>query len=176
VGILQAEAAFFPDASSSWSADWIWGFLLILLTMLAHVLGLSLVRQWVDHTLAQIDRRRHLTVTSVAIVGGTTLAALILHAAEAGVWAFAYRFLGALPNYRSAMVYSLNAITSYGHTNLILEEHWLLMGALESLNGWLLFGITTACLFAVIERVWVIDSRLDRRGEPGKLRDDSMVR
>jgi hypothetical protein len=28
------------------------------------------------------------------------------------------------------------------------------MGALEALNGWLLFGLTTAFLFAMIEKVW----------------------
>ena len=38
------------------------------------------------------------------------------------------------------MLYSLNAMTSYGHTNLKLEERWYLMGAMEALNGWILFG------------------------------------
>jgi hypothetical protein len=28
------------------------------------------------------------------------------------------------------------------------------MGALEALDGWILFGLTTAFLFTVIQRVW----------------------
>jgi len=52
------------------------------------------------------------------------------------------------------MLYSLNAITSYGHTNIDLAQHWQLMGALEALNGWLLFGLTTAFLFGMLEKVW----------------------
>jgi len=52
------------------------------------------------------------------------------------------------------MLYSLNAITSYGHTNLTLEDRWQLMGATEALNGTLLFGLSTAFLFAVIQKVW----------------------
>jgi hypothetical protein len=28
------------------------------------------------------------------------------------------------------------------------------MGALEALNGWLLFGLTTAFLFGIIKKVW----------------------
>lgn len=51
------------------------------------------------------------------------------------------------------MLYSLNAITSYGHENIFLEDHWRLMGAMESLNGWLLFGLSTAFLFTMIEKV-----------------------
>jgi hypothetical protein len=50
------------------------------------------------------------------------------------------------------MLYSQNAITSYGHANLSLEAHWELMGAMEALNGWLLFGLTTAFLFGMIEK------------------------
>ena len=57
------------------------------------------------------------------------------------------------------MLYSINAMTSYGHTNLYLEDQWQMMGALEALNGMLLFGLTTAFLFAMIQRVWPIVSR-----------------
>jgi len=87
------------------------------------------------------------------------LLATILHGVEAAAWAAAYRLLGALPNTRSAMLYSLSAMTSYGHANLFLEEQWQLMGALEALNGMLLFGLTTAFLFALIQRVWPLGSR-----------------
>jgi hypothetical protein len=92
------------------------------------------------------------------VMGATTLLVILLHALEAAIWAAAYRLLGALPDNKSAMLYSLNAITSYGHTNLNLEEHWHLMGALEALNGWLLFGLTTAFLFGVLEKVRLLDS------------------
>jgi hypothetical protein len=33
------------------------------------------------------------------------------------------------------------------------------MGALEALNGMLSFGLTTAFLFAIIQRVWPLGSR-----------------
>ena len=85
------------------------------------------------------------------MLGGTTWFATVLHASEAGLWAVAYRLLGAIADSKSAMLYSLNAITSYGHTDLELGAHWHLMGALEALNGWLLFGLTTAFLFTIIQ-------------------------
>jgi hypothetical protein len=61
------------------------------------------------------------------------------------------------------MLYSLNAITSNSHTELVLPDHWHLMGAIEALNGWLLFGWTTAFPFAVIEKVWSSGGRSDHR-------------
>jgi hypothetical protein len=30
-----------------------------------------------------------------------------------------------------------------------------MMGALEALNGWILFGLTTAFLFTVVQKVWL---------------------
>ena len=40
------------------------------------------------------------------------------------------------------MLYSLSAMTTSGHANLFLKPEWQLMGALEALNGMLLFGLT----------------------------------
>jgi hypothetical protein len=38
--------------------------------------------------------------------------------------------------------------------NSFLVEHWQLLGAIEALNGWLLFGLTAAFLFAIVGKVW----------------------
>jgi hypothetical protein len=43
-----------------------------------------------------------------------------------------------------AMLYSLSAMTAYGHANIYLLQHWQFSGALEALNGMILFGLTTA--------------------------------
>ena len=78
----------------------------------------------------------------------------VLHAVEALAWAGAYVALGARPDFASAMLYSLSAMTSYGHANLFLAKEWQLMGAIEALNGMLLFGLSTAFLFAVLREHW----------------------
>jgi len=70
------------------------------------------------------------------------------------MWAFAYKMLGAMPTGTNAMLYSLNAMTSYGHTDIELQSQWQLMGSLEALDGWILFGLTTAFMFNVIQTIW----------------------
>ncbi|MFG1466393.1 hypothetical protein V5F77_26485 [Xanthobacter sp. DSM 24535] len=86
----------------------------------------------------------------MAIVGATVLSATALHAVGAAIWATAYLGLGALPDERSAMLYSIGAMTTFGHASLRLSDRWQMLGALESLNGMLLFGLTTAFLYATI--------------------------
>jgi len=128
-----------------------------------HVCGLALIGgKFVDVLSESVDRRSFMPKFAL-VIGGAALLASVLHGIEAGIWAAAYRFLGALRDNRSAMLYSLSAITTYGHANLYLKDHWQLMGALEALNGMLLFGLTTAFLFAMIQRVWPLGSREHHR-------------
>jgi uncharacterized membrane protein len=157
--IAQVACNFLAVNPMAWSADWAWGAPLIVLTVVIHVLGLGLIYQKAVRVSSDMIERRHALVMFVVVMGATTLLATGVHAVEAGIWAAAYRLLGALPDNKSAMLYSLSAITSYGHANLFLEDHWQLMGAMEALNGWLLFGLTTAFLFGVIEKIWLSSSR-----------------
>jgi len=136
-----------------WGADWAWGLPLIVLTVVIHVIGLGLINQRVDRVSGGTIVCRHPTSAFVLVMGVTTLLATMMHGIEAGIWAVAYRLLDAMRDNKSAMLYSLNAMTSYGHEDLALAGHWKLMGAIEALNGWLLFGLTTAFLFGMIERV-----------------------
>ncbi len=146
---------FLAAGPASWSGDWAWGLPLIVLTILFHVAGLAIINGRLVHRKKMRSvERQHPQSAFMVMVGATTLFATCLHGLEAGIWAFAYLSLGAMQDFRSAMLYSLNAITSYGHTELTLADRWRLLGALESLNGWLLFGLTTAFLFAVIGKTW----------------------
>jgi len=164
MGIADAACSVLTVGPMGWSADWAWGIPLIMLTVLLHVSGLGLIRERVVHgKVSRMIERRHPKIAFVVVLGVTTLLATCLHGFEAGIWALAYRFLGAIHDFRHAMLYSLNAITSYGHTELALPDHWHLMGAIEALNGWLLFGLTTAFLFAVIQKVWSSGGRSEHR-------------
>jgi hypothetical protein len=51
-------------------------------------------------------------------------------------------------------------MTTRGASGLVLEQHWRMMGALEAANGMLLFGISTAYIFAVMQVYWSMLSDL----------------
>ena len=146
------------DNPFEWFADWAWGIPLILLNVVIHIVGLGFLGSKAIRLSGETVRNRPMTAL-VLVAGATTLLATVLHGIEAGVWATAYLTLGAFPDFKYSMLFSLNAITSFGHTNLSLQQQWQLMGALEALNGWLLFGLTTAFLFAAIQAVWLAGIR-----------------
>jgi multisubunit Na+/H+ antiporter MnhB subunit len=143
----------------TWYADWAWALPLIVFTAVVHVFGLVLIYEKVERVQKDLVEPRRHTVLFVVIVGTTVLFATLLHALEGAIWAAAYRLVGALPDFGSAVLYSLSAMTSYGHENLALEKRWRVMGALEALNGMLLFGLTTAFLVAIIQKIWTLQNR-----------------
>lgn len=123
------------------------------MTVMIHVFGLVAIRNAVIDRLNRAARLRRFSLLFPMIMGVTVLLITMLHAFEAAAWGAAYLLLGALPDARTAMLYSLSAMTTYGHASIYLEPQWQMMGALEALNGVVLFGLTTAALFSLIESV-----------------------
>ncbi len=152
MGITYAALSFALEPEAPWHADWAWGVPLIVLTVIFHVFGLGLIQQKIIPIYGALMRRRHTTSGFAVVMGTTTLLATVLHGLEAAIWGWAYILIGALPDPKTAMLFSLGAMTTYGHENLHVEPHWQLLGTIEALNGWLLFGLTTAFLFALIEK------------------------
>jgi hypothetical protein len=140
--------------ADTWTTDWIWSLPLILSNIVIHVFGLALINDTVVLVLKDVGEPRRFMLRFAEVMGGAVLLIIILHTIEAITWAAAYWMLGALPDYKTAMLYSLSAMTGYGHANVFLHPQWQMMGVLQSLNGVLLFGLTTAFLFAMIQSVW----------------------
>ena len=136
---------------------------MIVLTVVTRVLGLGVINELIVGRMSNEVKPRHLTALFAAVMAAAALMVTVLLAFEGALWAAAYRLLGALPDTRSAMLYSLSAITSYGHANLFLDPHWQMMGALEALNGMILFGLTTAFMFGMIQQIRPIGSRVHGR-------------
>jgi hypothetical protein len=145
------------------SANWTWGLSLIVLTIAIHTAGIALS----TFAFMEIRRRlgsRHRPLRQaipilIFLVGAAGLLLAVLHGIEAGVWAAAYVWLGAIASPADAILYSVDSMSTRGASGLTLEAHWRMMGALEAVDGMLLFGISTAYIFSVLQVSWRILSR-----------------
>ena len=140
---------------AAWGPDWAWGVPIIVANVVFHAYVLGLIHKGAISRLSSAPRAAQHSLVSALVVSGTALSVTVLHAAEVIGWGVAYRLLGAAGDNKYAMLYSLNAMTSYGHVDLYLQPRWQMLGALEALNGWILFGLTTAFLFAVVQKAWL---------------------
>ena len=107
------------DVAEAWSNNWAWSLPLIVLTVLAHAFGLALIREQLVLPLSRTFGRHRSSFVLAVLIAPTVLLVTVLHGIEAGVWAVAYVALGARPDFASAMLYSLSAMTTYGHAETL---------------------------------------------------------
>jgi len=96
----------------------------------------------------------------VAIVARTIFYATVAHLAEVGLWAILFLFCGEFQEFGNAYYHSAVNYTTLGYGDIVMSSRWRLLGPLEAANGMLLFGVTTAMVFAVIQKL--IETRVMR--------------
>ena len=142
-----------------WVSDWEYGLPLAVATMVFHVAAFMLITRAL---VPEVAAHRKGPFRFIVGVGLLAVAAAMLHGMEGLAWAQLYVWLGALPDFRTAVLYSLGAMTSYGHADIYLEPRWMLLGTIEAINGLILFGLTTAFFFAAIQKAWPPPSSTDQ--------------
>jgi hypothetical protein len=140
-------------------ASWTVGLSLIVLTIAIHTTGVVLMAFGLESRIAvrvdkqKLDRLRAIAIM-IGLIGAVAVALAALHGVEGVLWASAYWWLGALDSLTDASVYSLATMTTFEIPGLTLPARFHMLSALEAVNGVLLFGISTAFIFAVMQSYW----------------------
>jgi ion channel len=87
----------------------------------------------------------------IAIVGRAVALALVAHLIEMAVWAVLFVICGEFADFGTAYYHSAVNYTTLGYGDVLMSASWKLLGPLEAANGMLLFGVTTAMLFAIMQ-------------------------
>jgi hypothetical protein len=104
---------------------------------------------------------------NVAIMMIVSLFTAAAHLIQIALWAIAFLVVGEISTFERAFYCSAQNYTALGYGDIILSERWRLLGPLEAINGLLLFGLSTAVMFAVMSHL--ITSRLRLQiGGPGQ--------
>jgi ion channel len=100
-------------------------------------LGRAGVRFWND-----------LLIVMLALVFG-----LAAHLTEIAWWAILFIFCGEFREFGTAYYHSAVNYTTLGYGDVLMTPAWRLLGPLEAANGMLMFGVSTALIFAVVQRL-----------------------
>jgi len=129
-------------------------------TIILHALLLGMII-WIvrrDLRLGRVGTRFWLDTIFITNVAMLLLAA---HLAEIGLWALVLEHCGEFSNFGAAYYHSAVNYTTLGDSAFAMSARWRLLAALEAGNGMLMFGVSTAAIFAVIQRL-----RQHRFGDP----------
>ena len=130
------------------------GIAAVICTIFIHALPLSATINFVRRK----ERLGHAGVgfwMDTEIVARVILYALVAHLLEIAFWAVLFVVCREFSDFATAYYHSAVNYTSLGYGDIVMSPAWRLLGPLETANGMLLFGVSTAMIFAVIQRLFV---------------------
>ena len=100
-----------------------------------------------------IDLRHKSVAFSLAIFSALCLGVILIQGIEIAIWAFLYHSYGSVESVAGAFIHSMGAFTTYGNSRFVSDEEWDLITHIETMNGLVAFGLTTAFLYSASGRL-----------------------
>jgi hypothetical protein len=85
------------------------------------------------------------------------------HLVNIALWAGLFWLCGEFADLEAAYYHSAGNYTSLGYGDIVMSARWRLLGPLETINGIVMFGLSTAMIVALITRL--VERRM-RANEP----------
>jgi len=130
------------------------GACVIATTIIIHALALNA-------TVRFVRRERKLGRAGKSFWGDFPIVVLAIsfalgaHLMEMAIWALLFMVCGEFPAFGTAYYHSAVNYTTLGYGDVEMSPSWSLLGPLEAADGMLMFGVSTAMIFAVIQRLLV---------------------
>jgi hypothetical protein len=134
--------------------------MLIIATVIIHLLGLSILtfilraREWRHEARNQTPHPFKEVLTILFVVLGI----FATHGVEIWLYAIVYHWgFGLFHDIEEAVYFSIENFIALGYGDLFLPKQWRVVGALESVNGLVLVGWSTAFLVTIVGRARIME-------------------
>src|SRR6266852_2094830 len=88
---------------------------------------------------------------------------LLVHLVNIALWALLLCLCGEFAGFEAAYYHSAVNYSSLGYGDIVMSTRWRLLGPLETIDGIVMFGISTALIFALLMRL--IERRIKAMGQ-----------
>lgn len=140
------------------------GTFMLFLTVFSHAFVLDILMRRL-HWFGDFFERWFKRSWKSHFVSFVVLYVFASHIIHIWMWAIAYLVLDVFHGDRSlelALYFSSSSFTTVGFGDVFLDEQWRMLSAVESVNGFLLFGWSTAFIFEMIMQIY----RREAKGMP----------
>ena len=127
------------------------GTVVISMTVVIHTWGLIYVTQgmnWITDKVRLHHHRSRVLAMNTVVIG-----LFMVLTVEVWLWALVFRLLGAFERFETALYFSTVSFSTVGYGDVVAPERWQILAALESIDGFLLIGWSTAYLISASMRV-----------------------
>lgn len=127
------------------------GLLLAMVTIAVHAACTSVLIELLQKNVHVFKGRWG----QIAALSATAIGLLIAHILETAIWALVYILVigkEQFEDFEAAVYFSTVTFTTLGYGDIVIEGHWRMLSACQAMIGVLVFGWSTALLFAVVRR------------------------
>ncbi|MGD8588466.1 MAG: ion channel [Chromatiales bacterium] len=96
-------------------------------------------------------------ITGLALVLVSFFFLFITHLIEAATWGLFLWRKGLLTTFTEGVYFAAASITALGYGDVLLPTPWRIIGPVVAISGILMFGCSTAFLFLVMHKAWVLE-------------------
>jgi hypothetical protein len=124
----------------------------LIVSLLSYGLALALIERVVTPFLRMGSNELGFW-TNIAVMMFVSLVTAATHAIQISIWAVVLQLVAEFSSFETAFYCSAQNYTALGYGDVALPPGWRLLGPLEAMNGLLIFGVSTATMFAVMSRL-----------------------
>jgi voltage-gated potassium channel Kch len=129
------------------------GSAMIALTVVIHTAGIIGLVVWLKaHFSRFMENLSVAPMTGILVI--VIVGIFLVHTVEIWLWAVLYIWLGEFVEFERALYFSTVTFTSLGYGDITLQERWQLLSGFEAINGIILFGVSTAFVYAAIRMLF----------------------
>lgn len=86
----------------------------------------------------------------VTLLTTVMLLTLLCNFAQMALWAMLFLLLGEFSDFGAALYHSAVNFATLGYGDIVMSERWRMLGPIESAQGILMFGLSTALMTAAV--------------------------
>ncbi|WP_050603436.1 ion channel [Ruegeria sp. 6PALISEP08] len=131
----------------------IWGSTFLGICFVIEILLLT----WCTVTIIKWDKKwsnKGVFFATAAPIAVSLAFIIATHTIQVWIWAIVWVLLEVLPDWNTAIYFSLVTFTTLGYGDIVLGEGLRIFGSFASVAGLLAFGLSTAYLVAMMTRVF----------------------
>ena len=83
------------------------------------------------------------------------------HVIQVAIWAVLFIALGEFSDFPIAFYHSMVNFASLGYGDIVMNDEWRLLGAIEASNGVLMFGLSAGAMLSIMSYLLAHDRRFE---------------
>lgn len=124
---------------------------IVTVTVVIHTFGMMIaIRIIRKQSASQLTFQRSRSVQLVGVV----LVMFFISIVEVLLWAATYLWVNTIESFEEAFYFSMVTFTTLGYGDIVLKGTWRLLASFEAAIGIIMFGWTTAIVFAAVQNIY----------------------